>query len=616
MSIVEVVRKSVTTVEVAHPGVQGPPGSGGGGGAVDSVNGRTGTVVLTSADVGLANVNNTSDASKPVSTAQAAADTAVATAASNALAAHVAAADPHTGYALESSLAAVATSGAYADLTGKPTLGTAAPLNVAASGDAASGEVVKGSDSRLTDARTPTTHTHTASQISDSTAAGRAVLTAADAAAQRTALGVPAGSGNSTGTNTGDQTNITGNAGTATALQTARNINGVAFDGTANITVNAVDSTARVAKAGDTLTGALNWSATQTIASATTTDIGAATSNSVIVSGTTTITALGTIAAGAERVVQFSGALTLTHNATSLILPGGASITTAAGDVAYFVSLGSGNWRCTGYQKANGQAVVSSGGISGLTAARVPFASNSTTLVDDAGLTYDSTNKAIAVGGATVTTSNPALVVNQTVNAGAVAFVVAKINMTNTASAAGTVLLEGQVGGTAKASIRKDGAYVIDKGSGAETALAKFSYGGHPAMGYCRDVETTPRVLFWVSGVNVGRDAIYAFTSSAANATGGTIDAAISRDASGRIGVLKSSGLGDYGDLKLRSLISTGTITLGNYTVATLPTAASNTHAIVAVTDGNASPTYRGAVTGGGSTKGVVYCDGSSWMWH
>ncbi len=120
-------------------------------------------------------------------------------------------------------------------------------------------------------------------------------------------------------------------------------------------------STALVAKAGDTLTGALNWSATQTIASAATTNIGAATSNSVIVSGTTTITGLGTIAAGAERVVQFSGALTLTHNATSLILPGGASITTAAGDVAYFVSLGSGNWRCTGYQKANGQPVAGGG---------------------------------------------------------------------------------------------------------------------------------------------------------------------------------------------------------------------------------------------------------------
>lgn len=39
------------------------------------------------------------------------------------------------------------------------------------------------------------------------------------------------------GSNTGDQTNITGNAGTATALQNARTIGGVSFNGTANITV-------------------------------------------------------------------------------------------------------------------------------------------------------------------------------------------------------------------------------------------------------------------------------------------------------------------------------------------------------------------------------------------
>ena len=97
------------------------------------------------------------------------------------------------------------------------------------------------------------------------------------------------------------------------------------------------------------------------IASATTTDIGAATGQYVQVTGTTTITGLGTCQAGIERVVKFTGALTLTYNATSLILPTSANITTAAGDVARFRSLGSGNWQCVGYQRADGSALVSTG---------------------------------------------------------------------------------------------------------------------------------------------------------------------------------------------------------------------------------------------------------------
>lgn len=40
-----------------------------GGGAVDSVNSKTGVVVLSASDLGLGNVNNTSDANKPISTA-------------------------------------------------------------------------------------------------------------------------------------------------------------------------------------------------------------------------------------------------------------------------------------------------------------------------------------------------------------------------------------------------------------------------------------------------------------------------------------------------------------------------------------------------------------------
>jgi hypothetical protein len=47
-----------------------------------------------------------------------------------------------------------------------------------------------------------------------------------------------ASASNLSGTNTGDQTTITGNAGTATALQTGRTISGTLFNGTSNITLN------------------------------------------------------------------------------------------------------------------------------------------------------------------------------------------------------------------------------------------------------------------------------------------------------------------------------------------------------------------------------------------
>jgi hypothetical protein len=108
-----------------------------------------------------------------------------------------------------------------------------------------------------------------ATQVIDTTTVGRSVMTAVDAAAARTALGLGTlatqsgtfsgtHSGTSSGTNTGDQTTISGNAGSATVLQTARTINGVSFDGSANITVTAAGSTlsdtVTVAKGGTGLT--------------------------------------------------------------------------------------------------------------------------------------------------------------------------------------------------------------------------------------------------------------------------------------------------------------------------------------------------------------------------
>lgn len=85
------------------------------------------------------------------------------------------------------------------------------------------------------------------------------------------------------------------------------------------------------------------------VASATTPNIASATGMFVHITGTTTIEGFTTATAGIERILVFDDALTFTHNATSLILPGGANITTAANDCAFMVSEGSGNWRCIAY---------------------------------------------------------------------------------------------------------------------------------------------------------------------------------------------------------------------------------------------------------------------------
>lgn len=108
------------------------------------------------------------------------------------------------------------------------------------------------------------------------------------------------------------------------------------------------------------LSSFINEAQGSNIASATTTDIGAATGNYVNVTGTTTITGLGTVQAGTRRIVNFNGILTLTYNASSLILPTSANITTAAGDTATFVSLGSGNWVCVQYTRRSGAALTGS----------------------------------------------------------------------------------------------------------------------------------------------------------------------------------------------------------------------------------------------------------------
>ena len=88
----------------------------------------------------------------------------------------------------------------------------------------------------------------------------------------------------------------------------------------------------------------VRWSKGADIASATALTPGTD-GNFFDVTGTTTITSIAALGVGTLIGLQFDGALTLTHDATNLILPGGANITTAAGDIAYCYEYAAGDWR-------------------------------------------------------------------------------------------------------------------------------------------------------------------------------------------------------------------------------------------------------------------------------
>lgn len=88
------------------------------------------------------------------------------------------------------------------------------------------------------------------------------------------------------------------------------------------------------------------------LASASTVDLGSAPAHTVQITGTTTISSFGSSASilAPYYLIRFSGVMQLTYNATSMVLPGNATITTALGDSAMAQYLGNGNWRVAFYQ--------------------------------------------------------------------------------------------------------------------------------------------------------------------------------------------------------------------------------------------------------------------------
>ena len=128
-----------------------------------------------------------------------------------------------------------------------------------------------------------------------------------------------------------------------------------------------------------TLENAIFENQGSTLPSGATVDLNTATGNYLHISGTGTINSFGTCPAGSRFILMFEAAATLTYNATSLIIPGEANKTTAAGDCCMIVSEGSGNWRIVGYFAISGGG--GGGSVTGVTAT-TPLASSGGTAPD------------------------------------------------------------------------------------------------------------------------------------------------------------------------------------------------------------------------------------------
>lgn len=175
-----------------------------------------------------------------------------------------------------------------------------------------------------------------------------------------------------TAANSNDHPTFTPNNGTIPAYTITKN-GGVLIIGEIQ---NGLEATLRYVLATTTwelITGtrAAGFETQTSLASAATTDLGSVTTNNVLVTGTTTITSFGSSASVASPIflVVFAASLILTHNGTSLIIPGGQNIKTVANSRALVEYLGSGNWRVLDYQQSNGQALSALGALTSVASA-------------------------------------------------------------------------------------------------------------------------------------------------------------------------------------------------------------------------------------------------------
>ena len=160
-----------------------------------------------------------------------------------------------------------------------------------------------------------------------------------------------------------------------------------------------------------------------------------------------------------------------------------SSTTTGALEVAGGVGVGGNVYAAAFYGAATGLTSIPGANVSG-TVANATHSSTANTVVNAAqgNITSVGTLTGLAVDSGSLTATTPILI-TQTWNNSSVAFTGIRENITNTASAAGSYLLDLQVGGTSQFVVGTDGSIVVGQSGGGSITANVLTTGANTTAG-------------------------------------------------------------------------------------------------------------------------------------
>jgi len=252
---------------------------------------------------------------------------------------------------------------------------------------------------------------------------------------------------------------------------------------------------------------------------------------------------------------QVTGALPIANGGTAATKADAAfdalAPTTTEGDIILRgassngrLAIGTKDYVLTSTGTTAAWAAATGGGTPGGSDTQVQF-NDGGVFGGDSGLTFDKTNNALTVGGATVTTSNPVINATQTWNAGAVTFTGISLNVTNTASAAASMLMNLQLGGTGVFQVTRGGTATFSKWEPL-IGLTGFGLQYGAAISPTGNGFSSTGTARWVLGMSaaffdLAADTYVGWQSSATMSNGNTVDTRLTRVAAGIVGVRAGS---------------------------------------------------------------------------